>query len=74
MPKRGSVQFLLLSSRIGWRFGLAVAVIALLGLIPGEGGIYHQAKTELAQSLREAAWKRAIAGDQDEAWPWDGLL
>jgi hypothetical protein len=73
MPKRGSVQFLLLSSRIGWRFGLAVAVIALLGLIPGEGGIYHQAKTELAQSLREAAWKRAIAGDQDEAWPWDGV-
>jgi hypothetical protein len=73
MPKRGSVQFLLLSSRMGWRFGLAVAVIALLGLIPGEGGIYHQAKTELAQSLREAAWKRAIAGGQEEAWPWDGV-
>jgi len=73
MPKRGSVRFLLLSSRMGWRFGLAVAVIALLGLIPGEGGIYHQAKTELAQSLREAAWKRAIAGDQEEAWPWDGV-
>ncbi len=73
MPKRGSVQFLLLSTRMGWRFGLAIAVIALLGLIPREGGIYHQAKTELAQSLREAAWKRAIAGDQDETWPWDGL-
>jgi hypothetical protein len=72
MPKRGSVQFLLLSSRVGWRFGLAVAVIALVGLIPGEGGIYHQAKTELAQSLREAAWKRAIADDRDETWPWDG--
>jgi hypothetical protein len=72
MPKRGSVQFLLLSSRMGWRFGLAIAVIALLGLIPGEGGIYHQAKTELAQSLREAAWKRAIADDRDETWPWNG--
>jgi hypothetical protein len=51
---------------------LAVAMIALLGLVPGEGGIYHQAKTELAQSLREAAWKRAVAGGQDESWPWDG--
>jgi hypothetical protein len=73
MPKRGSVQFLLLSTRMGWRFGLAIAVIALLGLIPGEGGIYHQAKSELAQSLREAAWKRAIADDRGETWPWDGL-
>jgi hypothetical protein len=74
MPKRGSVQFLLLSSRMGWRVGLAAAVVALLGLLPGEGGIYHQAKTELAQSLREAAWKRAIAGDRnEEAWPWDGV-
>jgi len=59
---------------MGWRFGLAAAVIALLGLLPREGGIYHQAKTELAQSLREAAWKRAVAGDRnEEAWPWDGV-
>lgn len=76
MPERGSVQVLLLffrsCVRAGWRFGVAVAFIALLGLMPGEEGIYHKAKIGFAQSLRQAAWKQALAGESEQtAWPWD---
>lgn len=76
MPKRGSAQLLLhflgwrQASR--WRIGLAVALIALLGQLPGEGSLYHKAKTGLAQSLRQAAWKHALAGEpESKPWPWD---
>ena len=76
MPKRGSVQLLLHFLRWrqapGWRIGLGVALIAVLGLLPGEGSLYHKAKTGLAQSLRQAAWKHALAGEPDsKPWPWD---
>ena len=69
MPKRGSVQLLLHFLRLqtrGWRIGLGVALIAVLGLLPGEGGLH------LAQSLRQTAWKHALAGEPDsKPWPWD---
>jgi hypothetical protein len=76
MPKRGSVQLLLHFLRWrqapGWRIGLGVALIAVLGLLPGEGSLYHKAKTGLAQSLRQAAWKHALAGEpESKPWPWD---
>lgn len=76
MPERGPVQFLLLffrsRARIGWKLGLAAAFIVLLGLLPGGEGIYHKAKSELAQSLRQAAWKRVLAREPEQAaWPWD---
>jgi hypothetical protein len=76
MPKRGSVQLLLhfLRWRLapGWRIGLGIALIAVLGLLPGEGSLYHKAKTGLAQSLRQAAWKHALAGEpESKPWPWD---
>ncbi len=76
MPERGSVQVLLFffrsCVRAGCRIGVAVAFIALLGLLPGEQGAYHKAKTEFDQSLREAAWKSALAGESKQtAWPWD---
>ncbi|MGB6906173.1 MAG: hypothetical protein WBE04_03515 [Methyloceanibacter sp.] len=76
MPERGSVQFLLLffrsRVRAGCRIGVAVAFIALLGLLPGEQGMYNKAKTGFDQSLREAAWKSALAGESKQtAWPWD---
>ena len=67
MPKRGSVHLLLHFLRLetrGWRIGLGLALI--LGLLPGEGSLY------LAQSLRQAAWKHALAGEPDsKPWPWD---
>ncbi len=76
MPERGSVQFLLhfLRSRQvrGWRIGLAVALVAMLALLPGEESLYNKAKTGLAQSLRQAAWNHALAGEpQPKPWPWD---
>jgi hypothetical protein len=76
MPKRGSVQLLLHFLRgrqaPGWRIGFGVALIAVLGLLPGEGSLYHKAKTGLAQSLRQAAWKHALAGEpESKPWPWD---
>jgi hypothetical protein len=76
MPERGPVQLLLhfLRSRQapGWKIGLAVALIAMLGLLPGEESLYQKAKTGLAQSLRQAAWKHALAGEHEsKPWPWD---
>ena len=76
MPERGPVQLLLhfLRSRQapGWKIGLAVALIAMLGLLPGEESLYQKAKTGLAQSLRQAAWKHALAGEpESKPWPWD---
>src|SRR5690349_7845927 len=75
MPERGPVQLLLLFFRpragLGWRIGVAVGVIALLGLLPSEESVYHQAKDGIAQSLRQAAWKRALAGEPEgKSWPW----
>jgi hypothetical protein len=76
MPKRGSVQFLLhfLPSRQApaWKIGLVVALVATLGPLPGEGSLYQKARTGLAQSLRQAAWKHALTGEpESKPWPWD---
>jgi hypothetical protein len=74
MPKRGSVQLLLLFFRALPRargVGVALACVALLGLLHGEGpGL----KAGLAQSLRQSAWKHALAGEPAQApWPWDDV-
>ena len=76
MPERGPVQHLLpfFQSRAtrGWRVGLAVTFIALLGLVPGEESVFHKAKAGLTQSLRQAAWTHALAGEPERtSWPWD---
>jgi len=76
MPERGPVQLLLHFLRLrqapGWKIGLAVAVVATLGLLPGEESLYQKAKTGLAQSLRQAAWQHALAGEpRSKPWPWD---
>ena len=76
MPERGPVQLLLhflhLRQAPGWKIGLAVALVAALGLLPGEESLYHKAKTGLAQSLRQAAWKHALAGEPEpKPWPWE---
>jgi hypothetical protein len=76
MPERGPVQFLLhfLGARKapGWKIGLAVTLVATLALLPGEGSLYPKAKDGLAQSLRQAAWNHALAGElAPKPWPWD---
>jgi hypothetical protein len=79
MPERGPVQLLLHFLRLrqapGWKIGLAVALVATLGLLPGEESLYQKAKTGLAQSLRQAAWTHALAGEpQAKPWPWDQAI
>src|SRR5262245_2677359 len=76
MPERGPVQLLLHFLRLrqapDWKIGLAVALVAALCLLPGEESLYHKAKTGLAQSLRQAAWTHALAGEPEaKPWPWD---
>jgi hypothetical protein len=66
------LHFLRLRQAPGWKIGLAVALVATLGLLPGEESLYQKAKTGLAQSLRQAAWTHALAGEpQPKPWPWD---
>ena len=70
MPKRGSVQLLLLFFRARARWiGAALGGLVLLGLLHGEGpGL----KSDIAQSLRQSAWRHALAGEPvQEPWPWD---
>src|SRR6476659_820606 len=79
MPERGPVQLLLHFLRLrqapGWKIGLAVALVSTLGLLPGEESLYQKAKTGLAQSLRQAAWTHALAGEpQAKPWPWDQAI
>lgn len=76
MPERGPVQFLLHFLHVrqapGWKIGLAVALVATLALLPGEESLYQKAKSGLAQSLRQAAWNHALAGEPEpKPWPWD---
>ena len=76
MPERGPVQLLLHFLRVrpapGWKIGLAVALVSTLALLPGEESLYHKAKAGLAQSLRQAAWNHALAGEPEpKPWPWD---
>ena len=76
MQDRGPAQFLLHFLRrrpaCGWKIALASALVATLAMLPGEESLYHKAKAELAQSLRQAAWKHALAGEPAaKPWPWD---
>jgi hypothetical protein len=71
MPKRGSVQLLLLFFRARARWlGAILSGLALLCLLHGEG---HGLKSGIAQSLRQTAWRHALAGEPaQQPWPWDG--
>jgi hypothetical protein len=77
MPKRGSVQFLLLSFRpratLGWGIGAAAIVFLVIsGLVFTKDEFPALAKTGLAQALRQSAWQQALAGQgQPERWPWE---
>ncbi|HEU0018157.1 MAG TPA: hypothetical protein VFQ31_07360 [Methyloceanibacter sp.] len=76
MPERGPVQFLLHFLRLrpapGWKIGLGVALVATLAPLPGEESLYQKAKSGFAQSLRQAAWNHALAGEPEpKPWPWD---
>ncbi len=78
MPKRGSVQFLLLSFRpraTRW-LGLGAVAVALLllGLVQLREQLPVLAKTGLSQALRQSAWEQALAGQSKaERWPWEDV-
>ena len=75
MPKRGSVQLLLLSFRSRASLGLgalaAVFIVALGWFFHSHDAFPVLTKTGLAQVIREAAWEHALAGSPDEPWPWE---
>jgi len=75
MPKRGSVQLLLLSFRSRAALGLgalaAVFIVALGWFFPSEDDFPVLTKTGLVQVIRGAAWEHALAGSPDEPWPWE---
>jgi hypothetical protein len=75
MPKRGSVQLLLLSFRSRAALGLAalaaVFIVALGWFFHSQDDFAVLTKTGLAQVIREAAWEHALAGSPDKPWPWE---
>jgi hypothetical protein len=78
MPKRGSVQLLLLLLRpratLGWGMGAAVAIGLVAGLVPLNGTSPLLDKAGIAQTLRQGAWEKALAGQSTPArWPWQDM-
>jgi hypothetical protein len=76
MPKRGSVQLLLLSFRarlgLGWLAGAAAAVVALIGLAQTGDRFPVLERTGFGQLLYQSAWKKALSGQTEQAaWPWE---
>jgi sortase A len=64
MPKRGSVQLLLLSfrARLGWKIGAGLALAVLVAL----------SQMGLTQLLHQNVWQRALSGQTEYvAWPWE---
>ena len=78
MPKRGSVQLLLLFLRpratLGWGMGAAAAIGLIAGLVPLNGAAPLLDKAAFAQTLRQGAWEQALAGQSTPArWPWEDM-
>ncbi len=75
MPKRGSVQFLLLPSRPRAMRWLGLGAIAIILLLVGVVQLREQlpllGDTGLTQALRQSVWEHALAGQSDEHWPWE---
>ncbi len=78
MPKRGSVQLLLLSFRPRVTRWLGLGAVAMVLLLAGLVQLREQlpllAQSGLSQALRQSAWEQALAGQsQAERWPWEGV-
>lgn len=76
MPKRGSVQFLLLSFRarmcVGLVIGATAAVAVLAGLAQMGERFPLMEQTGLGQLLHQKAWNKALSGQTESvAWPWE---
>jgi hypothetical protein len=78
MPKRGSVQLLLLPFRPRVMRWLGVGAVAIVLLIVGVVQLRERlpllAEAGLTQALRQSAWEQALAGQtQAERWPWEDV-
>jgi sortase A len=76
MPKRGSVQLLLLSfrarARLWWKIGASLALAVLIGLTQMGDRLPLLERTGIAQLLRQSAWQQALLGHMEQAaWPWE---
>ncbi len=78
MPKRGSVQLLLLSLRpratLGWGLGAAAVIGLVAGVVQLKEAVPLLDQGGLAQTLRQGAWEKALAGQSTPArWPWEDM-
>jgi len=78
MPRRGSVQLLLLPFRPRATRWLGLGAVAVVFLVVGVVQLKERlpllAESGLAQALRQSAWEQALAGQtQTEHWPWEDV-
>jgi hypothetical protein len=78
MPKRGSVQFLLLllRSRALRRLGVGAFAVMILGagLVQLKDDLPFLAKSGLSHALRQSVWQEALSGQSHPGrWPWEDL-
>lgn len=70
MLVRGPAQLLLSAGKRGLRLAAIASIAGLIALI--YSGTYREAKTGLAQIVRQSAWQHALSGEPAaNPWPWE---
>lgn len=74
MLVRGPAQLLLPFFRSGarsaWTVAAAICITVLITLLCS--GTYQEARKDLAQIVRQSAWRHALSGEPPaKPWPWD---
>ena len=70
MLVRGPAQLLLSAGKRGPRLAAVASIAGLIVLLCS--GTYREAKTGLAQIVRQSAWQQALSGEPPaNPWPWD---
>ncbi len=70
MLVRGLAQLLLSAGKRGLRFATVASIVGLIALL--YSGTFREAKTGLAQIVRQSTWQHAVSGEPPASpWPWD---
>jgi hypothetical protein len=70
MLVRGLAQLLLSAGKRGLRFATVASIAGLIALL--YSGTFREAKTGLAQIVRQSTWQHAVSGEPPASpWPWD---
>ena len=70
MLVRGPAQLLLSAGKRGLRLAAVASIAGLIALL--YSGTYREAKTGLAQIVRQSAWQHALSGEPPaNPLPWD---